>query len=255
MEKPSELNQTNGNKSTHSSKPTLLLFPLPIGELSHKWMITEEYLSAITSISVWIAEEARTLRRFLSSLKQGIPLNDLEIIELNEHSNPKEIEEQLQQWQHKNPTGTLGLCSEAGMPCIADPGNWAVKFAQQRDWNVQVIPGPNSLLMTLAASGLNGQSFTFHGYPPVKEDQQRQLPTQLFKNYPKNHSHIFIEAPYRSDKFLQLLIKQFPPQISLCIGSQLHTEQEWIKTKSLQEWKKMSIILGKSPCVFIIGNN
>ena len=255
METPPEIKPTSGDSTPLAPVPSLQLFPLPIGELSSKWMITEDYLSAIATIRFWVAEEARTLRRFLSSLKQGIPLNDLEIIELNEHSNSKNVEKQLDSWQLKNPGGILGLCSEAGMPCIADPGNWAVRFAQQRNWKICVIPGPNSLLMTLAGSGLNGQSFTFHGYPPIKDELQRQLPSQLFKNYPKYHSHIFIEAPYRSDKFLQLLIKLFPPLTSVCIGYQLHTETEWIKTKTLQEWKKMNIILGKSPCVFIIGSN
>ncbi len=233
--------------------PELILFPLPIGELSKPWMLTQDYLSEIAKISTWVAEEARTLRRFLSSLKLGIELNELQIIELNEHTLQRELEDQLRQWHKNNPTGRLGLCSEAGMPCIADPGNLAVKFAQNHQWTVLVIPGPNSLLMTLAGSGLNGQSFTFHGYPPVKEEFQKQLPQALTRNFPKNHSHIFIEAPYRSDKFLQLLIKLFPPQIPLCIGYQLHTENQWIKTKTLQEWKKMNIILGKSPCVFIIG--
>ena len=236
-----------------TSKPQLILFPLPIGERSNAWMLTDEYLKEIQTITTWVAEEARTLRRFLSSLKLGINIPELTIIELNEHTSQKELEQQLSQWVNVHPTGKLGLCSEAGMPCIADPGNLAVKFAQIRNWNVRVIPGPNSLLITLAGSGLNGQSFTFHGYPPVKDDQQKQLLSTLWKNYPKNHSHIFIEAPYRSDKFFQWLIKQFPPQTALCIGYQLHTADEWIKTKSLSDWKKMNIILGKSPCVFIIG--
>ncbi|MFN5889161.1 MAG: SAM-dependent methyltransferase [Bacteroidota bacterium] len=233
--------------------PELILFPLPIGEHSNAWMLTTEYLKEIQSITTWVAEEARTLRRFLSSLKLGINIPELTIIELNEHTSQKELELQLSQWVKINPTGKLGLCSEAGMPCIADPGNLAVKFAQARNWTLRVIPGPNSLLITLAGSGLNGQSFTFHGYPPVKEDQQKLLLSTLLKNFPKNHSHIFIEAPYRSDKFFQWLIKQFPPQTALCIGYQLHTEEEWIKTKTLADWRKMNIILGKSPCVFIIG--
>ncbi len=246
-------NNQDSNPIITTTKPQLILFPLPIGERSNAWMLTDEYLKEIQSISTWVAEEARTLRRFLSSLKLGINIPELTIIELNEHTSQKELEQQLSQWSQLHPTGILGLCSEAGMPCIADPGNLAVKFAQTRNWNVQVIPGPNSLLLTLAGSGLNGQSFTFHGYPPVKDDLQKQLLSTLLKNYPKNHSHIFIEAPYRSDKFFQGLIKQFPPQIALCIGYQLHTDDEWIKTKTLSDWKKMNIILGKSPCVFIIG--
>ncbi len=246
-------NNQDSNPIITTTKPQLILFPLPIGERSNAWMLTDEYLKEIQSISTWVAEEARTLRRFLSSLKLGINIPELTIIELNEHTSQKELEQQLSQWSQLHPTGILGLCSEAGMPCIADPGNLAVKFAQTRNWNVQVIPGPNSLLLTLAGSGLNGQSFTFHGYPPVKDDLQKQLLSTLLKNYPKNHSHIFIEAPYRSDKFFQGLIKQFPPQTALCIGYQLHTDDEWIKTKTLSDWKKMNIILGKAPCVFIIG--
>ena len=234
-----------------NSKPELILFPLPIGSESNLWLISPYYQEEIKKIKVWIAEEARTLRRFISSLKLGIDIPNLEIFELNEHSKQKDVEDFLIKYNKKGQV--LGLCSEAGMPCIADPGTLAVRFAQKHGWVVTPIPGPNSLMLTLAASGLNGQNFTFHGYPPVKEADQKTFIPQLIRSASSSHSHLFIEAPYRSDKFLQFLIRNIPGDFMLCIGQNLHEPNQRICTQTLAAWKKESTPLGKSPCVFIIG--
>lgn len=170
----------------------LVLVPLPIGELSWGWMNTPNYIDAIKPIMHWVAEDARTLRRFLSSLKVGIPLNDLDIFEFNVRTPKQELEKFFKDIKHSK---LIGVASEAGMPCIADPGAVAVALAHQRGWDVKPIMGPNSLMLALAGSGLNGQTFTFHGYPPINENEIKQLTTLLNNKATDKHSHLFIETP------------------------------------------------------------
>lgn len=228
----------------------LILVPLPIGELSWGWMNTPNYINCITPIRHWVAEDARTLRRFLSSLKAGIPLNELDIFEFNVRTPKQELEKFFKDIK----TVTyVGVASEAGMPCIADPGAVAVKLAHLRGWSVKPIMGPNSLMLTLAASGLNGQNFTFHGYPPINENELKQLMLLLNNKATDKHSHLFIETPYRTDRLLQFFCKNLPTDMLLCIGKDLHTEKENITTQPISAWKRKVESLGKSPCVFIVG--
>jgi 16S rRNA (cytidine1402-2'-O)-methyltransferase len=228
----------------------LVLVPLPIGELSWGWMNTPNYIEAIKPIMHWVAEDARTLRRFLSSLKVGIPLNDLDIFEFNVRTPKQELEKFFKDIKHSK---LIGVASEAGMPCIADPGAVAVALAHQRGWDVKPIMGPNSLMLALAGSGLTGQTFTFHGYPPINENEIKQLTTLLNNKATDKHSHLFIETPYRTDRLLQFFCKNLPQDMLLCIAKDLHSENESIVTQPISAWKRKVESLGKSPCVFIVG--
>lgn len=228
----------------------LILVPLPIGENSWGWMNTPNYLEVVSPIRTWIAEDARTLRRFLSSLKAGIPLNDLDIFEFNVRTPQKELQAFLKEVAE---TKLIGLASEAGMPCIADPGAMAVKLAHQWGWDIKPIMGPNSLMMALAGSGLSGQTFTFHGYPPINENELKQLTLLLNNKASERHSHLFIETPYRTDRLLQFFCKNLPQDMLLCIAKDLHTESQVILTQPVSAWKRRIESLGKSPCVFIVG--
>jgi 16S rRNA (cytidine1402-2'-O)-methyltransferase len=230
--------------------PQLILLPLPIGELSWGWMNTPNYLEVLKPIKHWVAEDARTLRRFLSSLKAGIVINELDIFEFNIRTPRQELEKFFKDIKGAS---HIGVASEAGMPCIADPGALAVKLAHQRGWDIKPIMGPNSLMLALAGSGLSGQTFTFHGYPPINENELKQL-TQLLQNKAnEKHSHLFIETPYRTDRLLQYFCKNLPGDMLLCIAKDLHTEQESIRTLPVSEWKKKTDTFGKSPCVFVVG--
>jgi len=137
------LQQEYAEGNAESNNTQLILVPLPIGENSWLWMNTPQYIDSITPIIHWVAEDARTLRRFLSSLKVGIPLNDLDIFELNTRTPQKELEAFLKDIQN---TKLIGMASEAGMPCIADPGAMLVKIGHQRGWDIKPIMGPNSLI-------------------------------------------------------------------------------------------------------------
>jgi 16S rRNA (cytidine1402-2'-O)-methyltransferase len=245
---PMQLESAEGN--TESNNTQLILVPLPIGENSWLWMNTPQYIDAITPIRHWVAEDARTLRRFLSSLKVGIPLNDLDIFELNTRTPQKELEAFLKDIQN---TKLIGMASEAGMPCIADPGAMLVKIGHQRGWDIKPIMGPNSLMLALAGSGLSGQTFTFHGYPPINENELKQLTVLLNNKATDKHSHLFIETPYRTDRLLQFFCKNLPQDMLLCIAKDLQGPAEHILTQPISAWKRKVETLGKSPCVFIVG--
>ena len=244
------LQQEYAGGDTESDNTQLILVPLPIGENSWLWMNTPQYIDAITPIRHWVAEDARTLRRFLSSLKVGIPLNDLDIFELNTRTPQKELEAFLKDIQN---TKLIGMASEAGMPCIDDPGAMLVKIGHQRGWDIKPIMGPNSLMLALAGSGLSGQTFTFHGYPPINENELKQLTVLLNNKATDKHSHLFIETPYRTDRLLQFFCKNLPQDMLLCIAKDLQGPAEHILTQPISAWKRKVETLGKSPCVFIVG--
>jgi 16S rRNA (cytidine1402-2'-O)-methyltransferase len=244
------LQQEYAEGNAESNNTQLILVPLPIGENSWLWMNTPQYIDSITPIRHWVAEDARTLRRFLSSLKVGIPLNDLDIFELNTRTPQKELEAFLKDIQN---TKLIGMASEAGMPCIADPGAMLVKIGHQRGWDIKPIMGPNSLMLALAGSGLSGQTFTFHGYPPINENELKQLTVLLNNKATDKHSHLFIETPYRTDRLLQFFCKNLPQDMLLCIAKDLQGPAEHILTQPISAWKRKVETLGKSPCVFIVG--
>lgn len=228
----------------------IVLIPLPIGEKSWEQMDTSYFRHELTSIKCWVAENARTLRRFLSALKLNIQIADLDILELDRDIKQQEIEAFLKDNLDKP---KIGVCSEAGMPCIADPGNRIVAWAHNRGLNVRPLIGPSSLLLTLAASGLNGQSFTFHGYAPLKDDGLKTWVKTLGQNQKFTPAHIFIETPYRTDRLLQWFTKNVPQDYKMCIGYDLHGENQTIITKTIAAWRQELPEIGKVPCVFIVG--
>lgn len=234
---------------TNSTEKELVLFPLPIGEFSAQQYITEYHLEKLKSIKFWVAENARTLRRFISGLKLGINIDELDIFEHGIRSDVRDLHKFLSEIQNES---LVGLCSEAGIPCVADPGNETVKWAHKQNRRIEPLVGPNSIAMAIEASGLNGQNYIFHGYLPVKE----QAFSKLIKSWgqaPYNrYTHVFIEVPYRSDRMLRSLVSELPPQCQLSVSIALHTENESITTKTIAQWKKTQTNIGKNPCVFCL---
>ena len=228
----------------------IVLLPLPIGEKSWEQMDTAYFRQELSTITCWVAENARTLRRFISGLQMGINIPNLDILELTRDTKQQEIEAFLNENLNKS---KIGVCSEAGMPCIADPGNKIVEWAHKRNLTVSPLIGPSSLFLTLAASGLNGQSFIFHGYAPLKDDELKNWSKTLGQNEKRTPAHIFIETPYRTDRLVQWFIKNIPQDYKLCIGYDLHGENQTIVTKTITDWRNSVPEIGKVPCVFIIG--
>ena len=234
---------------TENLQATVYLVPLPIGLESPKHYHTPYLLEILPTIPVWIAENARTLRRYLSSLKLGINIESLEIFESNQHTPSSELNAFLSKIENEK---CIGVASEAGIPCIADPGNRVVDWAHRK--NIRVLPllGPNSISMAIESSGMNGQQFIFHGYPPIQAAEQKKWLLDLFVGPWQNYTHSFIETPYRSDKLFNFLTSTLHDYIRLCVAANLHNPEEKVMTKTIAEWKKTKITWGKVPVVWVL---
>jgi 16S rRNA (cytidine1402-2'-O)-methyltransferase len=235
------------------SKGNLYLIPTPLGESGLKTGLPEYNMSIVKEIDIFVVEELRTARRFLR--KAGYT-KDFEIVTfhlLNEHTPDNEA---LTMLEKANEGQHIGLLSEAGLPCIADPGNIIVSLAHRKGIRVVPLTGPSSIMLALMASGMNGQNFVFHGYLPVKPDERtkalRSLELSIISG---NQTQIFIETPYRNMAMLESIIKTCRPGLTLCIGVDLTLETEWIRSMPIQEWKKQSPQLHKRPAVFVLGNS
>ncbi len=231
----------------------LYLIPTPIAQSDSPF----DYLPAmngniIASLNYFVVENVRTARRFISSLKMGMVIDTLQFEELSEHTDPQEVEKMI---SHIRSGNSCGLMSEAGVPGVADPG--AILVAAAHRHNIEVIPlaGPSSILMSLMASGMNGQSFTFNGYLPVKGDEKMKKIKDLERAAAtKGTTQIFIETPYRSDKMFQDLIKWLAPDRVLCVAANISAPNQFIKSKSVAAWKKApEPPIKKIPTIFLIG--
>lgn len=228
------------------------MIPMPLGKESFVEMNSSRYIFLIKNIRIWVAENARTLRRYISSLKLNINIEDLEIFELNRQAGLRDLSLFLSRnWK----TAPVGVVSEAGIPGMADPGAEVAWLAQKNQIPVIPVSGPSSLFLALSASGLNGQQFSFHGYPPVEEDQLKRFLRHQGELAMKGISQAWIETPYRSDRMLQHIIKSLPANLHLCIACNIHDPLGFIQTRTLEQWKQSAIVLGKNPCIFILGRN
>jgi len=234
------------------NKGNLYLIPTPLGETGFDAALPTYNLQILQRIDTFIVEELRTARRFLR--KAGY-LKDFETVTfylLNEHTPEEEAGSMLvnaMKGQH------LGLLSEAGLPCIADPGNIVVRFAHRKGIRVIPLTGPSSIMLALMASGLNGQNFVFHGYLPVKPDERIRALRELEHAVSKgNQTQIFIETPYRNMQMLESIVKTCHPSLTLCIAADLTLETEWIQSMQVKEWEKQKPDLHKRPAVFLMGN-
>lgn len=231
-------------------KRLLYLIPATLGDERIDKVIPSYNLQIISSLTHFIVEDVKSARRFL--IKCGIrhKLEDLHFYELNEHTDITIIPDILTE----SGSNDLGAISEAGLPAVADPGAQLVKEAFRN--NIQVVPlaGPSSIFMALMASGLNGQCFAFNGYLPVNSNKRDQAIRLLEKkSRQENQSQIFIETPYRNNKLITALIDQCKTETLLCIASNITLPNEWIKTKSIREWKlSPPPDLKKQPTVYII---
>jgi 16S rRNA (cytidine1402-2'-O)-methyltransferase len=230
---------------------TLYLIPSPLAECDFAKIFPAFNAEIIQEIDHFIVEDLRTGRRFVKKMGMKKPMESLQFSTLNEHTKGDEIESLLLPIvEGKN----LGLISDAGTPCVADPGNIIVSRAQQLGADVVPLVGPNSLLLALMASGLNGQSFAFNGYLPREQpDRERQLRflESLIKK--SNQTQIFMETPYRNNHIFKSILTVCDPAMRLCLGVNLTSENQMIKTMTVKKWKSQKIDLHKQPTVFLLG--
>jgi len=233
-----------------NKKGKLYLIPCPLGE-SAVHTIPPYVVEILHGLDVFIAERAKTARHFIKSTGPSKAFSELEFYELNKRSTPEEINTFLQDAIKGK---DIGLLSEAGCPGVADPGAVIVNMAHRQ--GVEVIPlvGPSSILLALMGSGMSGQSFTFHGYLPVKKpDLAKELKRleQLSGRF--KQTQIFIETPYRSNSMLEELLKVLNPSTKVGVSTDLTLPSQYIKTMRVKDWKTNSLPdLHKRPTVFLI---
>jgi 16S rRNA (cytidine1402-2'-O)-methyltransferase len=231
---------------------TLFLIPNVIVENTHRAVIPNHVLENLKSIQYFLAEDIRTARRYLSSLKIYDSIESLHFEVLNKDTQEKELAELLKPViEGKN----IGVISESGCPGVADPGAMAVEYAHKKNISVVPLVGPSSILLALMGSGLNGQQFAFHGYLPIdSKEASRKIKELESESRLKNQTQIFIETPYRNNQVLKYLVDGLHSHTSLCIALNLTGKDEFIKMQTVAEWKKNIPMLPKEPAVFLFLN-
>ena len=225
------------------------MIPSPLGEYDPALVLPAPVLEKARELTTFVVEEVRTARRFLSKAGLKGQIDALEFHTLNEHTAPAEVEALAQLFENQD----VGLISETGLPAVADPGAALVALCHRR--NIEVVPlvGPSSLMLALMASGLNGQSFAFRGYLPAKTEERRSaLKAVERESKQHNQSQIFIETPYRNDSLLKDLLQFLQPQTRLTVAADITLPDQFIRTRTVAEWRSAPQEIGKRPCVFII---
>ncbi|NVO10877.1 MAG: SAM-dependent methyltransferase [Bacteroidales bacterium] len=230
---------------------TLYLIPTTIGSDNWESVIPPLVINQTRDLKNFIVEDIRTTRRYLSKIGVNTPIDQINFQVLNEHTKQVEIEELIIPLLNGF---DVGLLSEAGLPAVADPGSQIVAIANRKGIKVVPLTGPSSILLTLMASGLNGQNFAFVGYLPIKPDERRNRLKQLeTRSRQEKQTQIFIEAPYRNVQLFQDLLKLCNPETKLSIGLELTTASEFIATKKIREWNNSTLPdLNKKNCVFCL---
>jgi 16S rRNA (cytidine1402-2'-O)-methyltransferase len=204
----------------------------------------------VDRIGYFFAEDIRTARRFLSELKVSRKIEDLHFYQVDKDTTKEEIRDFFKEVP---PQEHIGIISEAGCPCIADPGSLAVYEAHKLGIEVVPIVGPSSILLALIGSGLNGQSFTFHGYLPIEAAERSKAIKTLEKDsMQRKHTQMFMETPYRNNKLIEEIFKVCNPETKFCIAANLTADNQYIMTKTIKEWKKEFPDLNKQPAIFLM---
>lgn len=229
----------------------LYLIPVTLGETEINQVLPGYNHDVIVEIKHFIVENIRSARRFLKKVEKSIDIDELTFYELNRHTDRKFIAEYLNPMKEGKP---VGIISEAGCPAIADPGADVVAIAQKKGYKVVPLVGPSSIIMSVMGSGFNGQSFAFNGYLPVEVPQRIKALKKLEnKVYNEDQTQLFIETPYRNGKMFETIIGALRPQTKLCVAAGITCPEEYIKTKTVEQWKKDKLPdLGKIPAIFLI---
>ena len=233
---------------------TLYLIPCPIAEEGDVWDVLPAANRAVmASLDYFIVENTRSARRFLSKAKLGRPIEELEFRELNEHTVAgREVEELVAPIAAGR---SAGVISEAGVPGVADPGALVVALCHRRGIRVVPLVGPSSIILAVMASGLNGQSFAFNGYLPVKPPERVQAIRRFERRaHAEGQSQLFIEAPYRNVKLMEQLLQTLAPETRLTVAMDITAPGEFIRTLRVREWRAAELpAMNKRPAIFIIG--
>jgi len=231
-------------------KTGLYLIPVTLGDVNPEFTLPASVFDVIRNLEIFIVENTKTARRFLRKAGFEKPFDSVIFYEIDKHIEDQSFESCIRSLNEGKP---VGLLSEAGVPCIADPGAVIVKLCQQNNIPVFPLVGPSSIVLALMGSGFNGQNFAFHGYLPIENIAlKKKIKAIELAVYQSDQTQIFIETPYRNQKLFETLLKTCSPDTELCLASELTTENELIKTKSIANWQKTRVELNKKPTVFLL---
>lgn len=229
---------------------TLYLIPTPLGDSPLESVLPEATRRIAANLSTFIVEHAKTARAFLKQLPTTLPLQQLTLLELNEHTRNAELESLLRPLLDGH---DAGLLSEAGCPAVADPGAELVRLAHDHGIPVRPLVGPSSILLALMAAGMVGQRFTFHGYLPAKPDERAQALRALeARAATDNATQIFIETPYRNPAMLESILAVCRADTRLAVARDLTGRDELILSTRVAAWPASPPELRKHPCVFLL---
>lgn len=229
---------------------TIYLIPIVLYDDEHALQSIPAYvINAVKQCSILYVENDRTARRFLKKIWKEINIDAYtwHVIHKAENEALQNFKNDLQQYK------TIGIMSEAGCPGIADPGQALINIAQQDNAKVIPLVGPNSIILALMASGMNGQCFQFVGYLPVDAHERKKKIVELEnESLKKNCTQIFIETPYRNNQLFNDILLTAKPETQLCIGVDITSANELIQTKKIKHWKKEQFNLHKRPAIFLL---
>jgi len=232
---------------------TLYLIPTPLGADDIAWTTPAAVRQCAAGLGHYIVEHPKTARQFLKQIGCILPLQEIRMQVLNEHTPFNELEGLLAPLLAGN---DVGLLSEAGCPAVADPGAGLVRLAHQRNLRVVPLVGPSSILLALMASGLNGQRFVFRGYLPAERSKRVSKIIELERDsIARDQTQIFIETPYRNQKLLESLVFTCHDDTVLCIACNLTLASEYISTRTVREWRHSLPELNDKPAIFLLQGN
>ena len=233
----------------------LFLLPTCLGDTDFEEVRPARYLERIQHLRAFFVEDVKSARRFLRKIGYRVAVEEVTFVELSEHTREASLEEVLakQDVDVDALSGQdIGVMSEAGLPCVADPGNLAVEWAHRKGLQVVPLSGPSSIFMALMASGFNGQNFCFHGYLPVKAAERDEKLRRLEAAARSGQTQIFIETPYRSQNMWDAIVNACRAETRLCVASEISTEQEFIRSMTVAQWRKQGCRLHKMNTVFLL---
>lgn len=227
----------------------LYLIPSFLGTDNPKEVFPELNTEIIRSLRHFIVEDERTARRFIKRLVPEMVIDDLKFSLLNEHTRETEILSYLSPCKEVS----VGLLSDAGVPCIADPGALIVKMAHEKSIEVVPLVGPSSIILALMASGMNGQNFAFSGYLPIaKPDRVKALKALEKRSLIENQTQMFIETPYRNVQLLEEIVRTCNPQTLICVACDLTLPEQYIHTYTVEQWRNKKPDIHKRPAIFLL---
>ena len=228
----------------------LYLFPVPMGDVKPSEVLPAANLNMIREVKYFVVENIRSARRFLKAVDKSINIDELHFTELSEHTPKEEVETMLSPIAEGY---SIGVISEAGCPAVADPGADLVAVAQRRGVRVVPLVGPSSIILSLMASGFNGQSFTFLGYLPVEAKARAMAIKEMEREIrTRRRTQIFIETPYRNNRLIDDLCRALSPDMLLCVASDITGPNESIITRPISKWRSQKFDYSKIPTIFLL---